>query len=251
MNQEKLVSKFNAAYILADRARHSLEQNCIEVGELYSLLSMHSGERLLDVGCGYGRHMVEFGRLNLQVVGVDSSRSMIKETISVMQDAGQSAEVDCIPIAQMKYRRRFHYVTMLYNSFGYGVDVANDAATLRAIHNSLMPVGQFVIDVTNPKSEKIQSGKVNVAKLPDMTIEETHSYYPTHDLWLLRQKVVRGSWSQEWQMVYRRYDLADLKQILLTCDFRINDIFGDYKGTPFHATGSRRMVLLCSHAPPQ
>ena len=48
-----------------------------EVGFLVDALDLEPGERVLDVGCGPGRHAVALARRGIDVVGVDLSEDFI------------------------------------------------------------------------------------------------------------------------------------------------------------------------------
>ena len=58
----------------------------------YSRLGVGPGERLLDLGCGGGRHAFEAARRGAMVVAVDAQAdevSQVRDTIGAMVDAGQ------------------------------------------------------------------------------------------------------------------------------------------------------------------
>ena len=60
-----------------------------EVGFLVDALGLETGERVLDVGCGPGRHALALARRGIDVVGVDLS----EEFITLARDAA-AADVD-------------------------------------------------------------------------------------------------------------------------------------------------------------
>ncbi|MDA3038362.1 MAG: methyltransferase domain-containing protein [Actinomycetota bacterium] len=49
-----------------------------EADAIIDLLGLRSGERILDVGCGPGRHSLALARRGLSVVGVDISRTFVE-----------------------------------------------------------------------------------------------------------------------------------------------------------------------------
>ena len=58
----------------------------------YNTLGLKSGEKLLDLGCGAGRHAFEAARRGAQVVGLDAGAEevvSVRDTISAMFDAGE------------------------------------------------------------------------------------------------------------------------------------------------------------------
>jgi len=47
-----------------------------------SLIDPEPGERVLDIGCGTGNHLIMFNKLGLNVSGVDASSHMVQEAKS-------------------------------------------------------------------------------------------------------------------------------------------------------------------------
>ncbi|MCB0995255.1 MAG: class I SAM-dependent methyltransferase [Acidimicrobiales bacterium] len=59
--------------------RYSFTKGTVqEVDALVELLDLRAGERVLDVGCGPGRHAHELARRGVQVVGVDISERFVE-----------------------------------------------------------------------------------------------------------------------------------------------------------------------------
>ena len=58
-----------------------------EIDEIVAWTSLHEGERVLDLGCGDGRHAVEFANRGFEVAGIDISSRLI----DAAQSKGSSA----------------------------------------------------------------------------------------------------------------------------------------------------------------
>src|SRR4051794_457448 len=65
-----------------------------EVDFMLHELGLRPGSRILDVGCGTGRHSVEMARRGYKVTGLDFSTGMLAEAQKAAQLAG--VEVDWI-----------------------------------------------------------------------------------------------------------------------------------------------------------
>jgi len=61
-----------------------------EVGFLVEVLGLQRGDRLLDVGCGPGRHALALARLGFDVVGVDRSPEFVRL-------AADAADAEALP----------------------------------------------------------------------------------------------------------------------------------------------------------
>jgi SAM-dependent methyltransferase len=70
---EPLADHLGSAYLRYSFTRGTTN----EVEFLVDALGLRSGDRVLDVGCGPGRHAYELGRLGITVHGVDISRRFV------------------------------------------------------------------------------------------------------------------------------------------------------------------------------
>ena len=71
---EALADHMGPAYL-----RYSFTKGTLnEVSFLVDALGLGAGARILDVGCGPGRHALEFARRGFDVVGVDISERFIQ-----------------------------------------------------------------------------------------------------------------------------------------------------------------------------
>ncbi len=63
-----------------------------EVEFFIEVLNLPTGSRILDVGCGTGRHSVELARRGYQVTGIDFSAGMLAEARKAAQKTGVEVE---------------------------------------------------------------------------------------------------------------------------------------------------------------
>jgi SAM-dependent methyltransferase len=104
-----------------------------------------AGDRLLDMGCGRGRHALHFANAGLHVTGVDLSEQSLAEA----RLAVPSAQFVVHDIREPLQGQVFRYVTCLFTSMGYTTDPADDQRILDAVAHNLEPGGRFVLDVMN------------------------------------------------------------------------------------------------------
>jgi SAM-dependent methyltransferase len=113
-----------------------------EVEFLVDALSLRPGMRVLDVGCGPGRHSLALAKRGIEVVGVDLS----PDFIALARDdvpAGTSATFEVADVRDLAYNREFDAVICLcQGGFGLlgGVD---DEAVVERMARALRPDGRL------------------------------------------------------------------------------------------------------------
>jgi SAM-dependent methyltransferase len=115
-----------------------------EVAFLLDLLALPKGARLLDVGCGPGRHAVEFAKAGLEVVGVDVSRRFLEIAAQRCREAGVRASFFEVDARQMPFDDEFDAVISLCQG-GFGLMGGDDSLVLRRMAESLKPRGRVVM----------------------------------------------------------------------------------------------------------
>lgn len=84
-----------------------------EVDFVTSVLGDDRGTRILDVGCGNGRHALELVRRGYAVVGMDLSESMLDQGRKVAEAESLHVEFVCQDARKMNFSRPFDAAIML------------------------------------------------------------------------------------------------------------------------------------------
>ena len=86
-----------------------------EVASLIDMLGLEPGQRLLDVGCGPGRHALGLAAAGLEVVGVDISRAFIDEARARAEadGAGDRVRFEVADARQLTFDAEFDAVISL------------------------------------------------------------------------------------------------------------------------------------------
>ena len=125
-----------------------------EVDFIIEELVLDDGCRLLDVGCGTGRHSVELARRGYLVTGLDLSEGMLNQARKAARQA--EVQVDWIQsdATAFEFNGEFDAAICLcegaFGLLGSGDDpTAHDLAILRNIHRALKPKGGFLLTALN------------------------------------------------------------------------------------------------------
>ena len=153
-----------------------------EIALLRDVLSFEPGQRLLDVGCGTGRHSVPLAAIGLQVTGVDLSAQMLAGAQERAHRAGVEVELLEADARSLPPMAPFDAaICLCEGAFCLVADdrepLAHDRAVLESIWRVLRPGGRLVLTGLNAARllRDWQRGEV-AGELDLMTLTETSSY---------------------------------------------------------------------------
>jgi SAM-dependent methyltransferase len=100
------------------------------------------GARIIDLGCGAGRHAAALASLGQRVVGLDLSNELLERARARPERRPDLVRGD---LRHLPFRAAFDLALSLFTSFGYFDDTGNEHA-LREMARVLVPGGRLVID---------------------------------------------------------------------------------------------------------
>jgi len=121
-----------------------------EVEFLLNEFKLPKGAKILDMGCGVGRHSIELAKRGYRVTGVDISRNMIEKAEERAREEG--VEVEFIKADATKFARDEEFDAAIclcegaFSLLGLSDDpIEHDLAILRNVYKSLKPGGKFIL----------------------------------------------------------------------------------------------------------
>jgi SAM-dependent methyltransferase len=91
-----------------------------EIGFLVDALELAPGQRVLDVGCGPGRHALALARRDIEVLGVDLSDDFIVLARDAAEGEGLPARFEVGDVRELAYEAEFDAVLCLCQG-GFGL----------------------------------------------------------------------------------------------------------------------------------
>ncbi|MFY1653067.1 aminotransferase class I/II-fold pyridoxal phosphate-dependent enzyme [Solwaraspora sp. WMMB762] len=143
---------FTADYWTFADDEYTAERTAAEVAYLADVLATHApGRRVVDLGCGVGRHAVGLAREGFDVIGVDVSGYALRRAASAADAAGVTLDlrrVDLLGAQPPGWGLPDVDAAICVQAFGWGTD-ADQLRLLRAVRRLLPADGLLVLDHSN------------------------------------------------------------------------------------------------------
>jgi 2-polyprenyl-3-methyl-5-hydroxy-6-metoxy-1,4-benzoquinol methylase len=199
-----------------------------EVDFIEAEINHNRASRILDIGCGTGRHSVELARRGYSVVGVDLSDSMLAKARAKAQASGVSVEFIQADARHLQYRNEFDLVIMLCEgAFPLMQTDEMNFLILQSATNALKDNGKFIFTTLNGLFPLFHSVNDFINKIS----ADAPSSSETFDLMTFRQTstfnfVDDDGNPKNLQANERYYVPSEISWLLKSLQFHTVDIFG-------------------------
>jgi SAM-dependent methyltransferase len=199
-------------------------------------VGLRPGWRVLDVGCGAGRHARAFTGLSAVCFGLDLSDTLLRLARQVTTAPLIRADMRHLPVRPGS----MDLTVNLFTSFGYFERDTEHAAALREMVSTVRPGGWFVIDFLNSAAVRRQLIPEETIHVSGETVQVRRSVSPDGRYVC---KSIRASLGRHYMERVRLFEPEQISQMLESAGVRIQHRFGDYDAAPLEP-GAPRTILL-------
>ncbi len=219
-----------------------------EVAGLIEMLALAPAQRIADICCGYGRHLVRLARHGYGVVGMDISPMMLELAQAQLARAGVETPLIQADARELPFAdRSLDVVLNLFNSFGYCACDEENQRILNEAARVLQAGGKLLLDTRNRAHQILFAPR----RLPMRTADgERLILTCTYDQ---RNHRLISEWrnTADGPVVHhasiRLYGLEELDEMIAAAGLHRLAVYGDYKRTVF--TGYQRQLLYLAQKP--
>lgn len=197
---------------------------------------------VLDLGCGFGRHLLALRERGLEAFGLDRSRDLLARAHEleggVLRGSFVRGDFRALPFRE----RVFDGVVLLFSSFGYFEDEDN-ARVLGECARVLRPGGTVVLDLMNPARVRAMLVPESTSARGGMVLVERRSL--ARGARRVRKEVTLtradGS-ARAWREDVRLYEPAEIAALLAEAGLELLRSEGDFDGSAFGPETPRQIV---------
>lgn len=198
-----------------------------------------SGRRVLDLGCGAGRHLAPLASAGWRPVGLDLSEPLLGRAAGTFDGPLVRGDMRAVPLAEGSVDA----VVQFFTSFGYFERRADDRRVLGEVRRVLAPGGTFLMDFLNaarvrdelvPRDERTEGGRTVRQRrwLEDDTV--------------VKRIEIEEEGEEEPRVFHERvrlYEPSELERLMDDAGLRVRDRFGSYGGDAFEADAPRLLLV--------
>lgn len=198
--------------------------------------------RILDLGCGHGRHAIELARRGHGVTAID----LVESFLAVARREAGAAGVDVRfvhgDMAAIEHDAEFDAAICLFDAFGF-FDDAHALRTLQAAHRALVPGGRLLLDLrTREFMLRLAPATVVDKGNGDLMIDRQLFDVASGRL-VDRRTTLRGDRRRDVSFSVRLYTFTEIRSLLVTAGFEIEWAGGGFDGAPLSPDRPRTLIV--------
>ena len=216
-----------------------------DAARLVGLIGRHTGWgagwRVLDVGCGPGRHAAALEASGVQCIGLDLSMVLLRRARQVTRAPLIRGDMRALPVRDGS----MDAVLSLFTSFGYFMSDEEHLATLAGMAATLRRGGWLVLDflgapfvreAVHAVAGQVMATANGARVMKDISVDGRFVF----------KEIELPSGARHQERV-RLYEPAELARFFAAAGLQVRHLFGDYDGAP-QLPESPRAIFLAQAA---
>ena len=236
-------------YLYFHDAIYPPERRQIEVDFLVGALALTKSMRLLDAGCGHGRHSNRLSAHVAEILALDRNGEFLEVAKREADENGiRNIKYEQADIREIDFPSAFDRVVLANTIFGIFSDAEN-ALLLRRLGSSLRPDGLLFFDVVN--RDVILCGLQHhaITECSGDYLLDRLSFDPETGRMSNGRVYIRSGVATEAPFSLRVYNRSEISALLTQAGLKLVSAYDGWTGKPFNAQSKKILIVASHHIP--
>lgn len=202
-----------------------------QVNFVEKICNLRKGTKILDLGCGWGRHSIKLAKRGYGVTGLEINPAYLKEACKRADSAGVKVQFIKEDMRRITFREEFDAVILLWNSFGYFSDEENEEL-IKSVYKALKKKGYFLLEIINRDWIVRNFSPKNWQKLDEIYILEEREFIPGESKVKGKITYIQGEKRMKRTTNFRFYSYHEIRAIFESVGFEEIQGYGSLQETP-------------------
>lgn len=207
-------------------------------------LELNKCSKILDLGCGRGRHSINLNRRGYEVKGIDLSRQAIETAREKVESMG--LENISFEVRDMRnpLDETFDAIVNLFTTFGYFETDAENASVFDSVVKMLNPGGIFVLDYLNAKKVRETYSRSDSGEFHGIHYDIKRYIKNDAIFKKIEFSGERVNGERTYSERVKLYPLGWFQKEMGKRNLKIDHIYGDYEGHVYDEDTSSRLIII-------
>lgn len=211
----------------------------MEVEGLCRLVGEPDAGPILDLGCGYGRHVIPLTERGYRVIGYDLSDALLRHGQRQLASAGWvRGDFRALPFPE-----HFDTVTSLFTALGYFEDERDNFTVFQEIAHTLRPGGRFIAQLVNRDYLIRQFQPTEIQREDGLIILEERTFDTTGSRVITQTTVIDGKDHREYTSSIRVYTATELGMLLAAVGLLVREVYGGLDFRPYNWDTNQLVIV--------
>lgn len=207
-------------------------------------LPLQECSKILDLGCGRGRHSINLNKRGYKVTGIDLSEQAIAKARQKAEDMGLENIRFEVRDMRNPLPETFDAVVNLFTTFGYFKSDEENASVLDSVTEMLEPGGIFVLDYLNAPKVRETYRPSDEGEFQGIQYD-IRRYISNNSI--IKEIEFSGDQvggSKKYAERVKLYDLPWFKEEMAKRKLEIDQVYGNYEGDDYDPEQSSRLLII-------
>jgi len=214
----------------------------------------NSGGKILEVGTGTGRLMIEALENGADIYGIDISPAML-DILKAKLTSDRASRVSLQNIIDFKSDITYDLIIAPFRVFMHLINKEDQLKALNNVYKNLNPGGKFVFDLFVPDLKPLINGLENVVDFEGeyetgKRVKRIVSTKPDlinqiiNITFRLEWNDDKSDYMKEWKTPLRFFFRYELEHLIERSEFKNYNISGDFMGNELNSD-SKEFIIIC------